>query len=80
MSISTVVLYSRQGCHLCDDAQLLLQGYGLGVEVVDIDQDPELKQRYDTCVPVVEIDGQVRFRGRIDELLLIRLLRGQASR
>ncbi|MBI1900840.1 MAG: glutaredoxin family protein [Planctomycetia bacterium] len=70
-----VILYTRQGCHLCDDAGEILQRYGLEPTLVDIDRDPELKQRYDCCVPVVVIDGQERFRGRVDEVLLRRLLR-----
>ena len=69
-------LYTRPGCHLCDDAADLLERYGLEVERVDIDQDAALRARYDTCVPVVVIDGQERFRGRVNEVLLRRLLRG----
>ena len=69
-----VVLYSRPGCHLCDEAAAILSRHGLTFDVVDVDGDPQLKQRYDTCVPVVEIDGKERFRGRVDELLLRRLL------
>jgi len=52
----------------------MLARYGLAYESVDVDQDAELRARYDQCVPVVEIDGRERFRGRIDELLLRRLL------
>lgn len=70
-----VVLYSRAGCHLCTDAEQLLLQHGLLPTVVDIDQDPTLQERFDTCVPVVEIDGKVRFRGRIDALLLRRIIR-----
>ena len=40
---------------------------------VDIDADPALRERFDTCVPVVEIDGQVRFRGRVEPVLLRRM-------
>ena len=69
-----VVLYSRQGCHLCDEAAALLGRYGLEVQRIDIDQDPLLRGRYDRCVPVVVIDGKERFRGRVDELLLRRLI------
>jgi glutaredoxin len=69
-----VVLYTRKGCHLCDDAEHLLLQHGLIPELIDIDGDPELKTRFDTCVPVVEIDGRVRFRGRVDAVLLRRLL------
>lgn len=70
-----VVLYSRQGCHLCDQAAAMLARHGLKFDVVDVDADPQLQKRYDTCVPVVLIDGKERFRGRVDELLLRRLLR-----
>ena len=40
------VLYSRQGCHLCDVAREQLEHHGLAVETVDIDADPELIARY----------------------------------
>jgi glutaredoxin len=75
MTNRSVVLYTRQGCHLCDDAEQLLVKYGLRPRLVDIDLDAALRERFDTCVPVVEIDNRIRFRGRIDEVLLRRLLR-----
>jgi glutaredoxin len=59
---------------LCDEAAATLARHGLAFEVVDVDTDPALRRRYDECVPVVVIDGKERFRGRIDELLLRRLL------
>jgi glutaredoxin len=68
------VLYTRQGCHLCDDAQALLVQHGLRPQIVDIDADPKLRQQFNECVPVVEINGKVRFRGRINAVLLSRLL------
>lgn len=70
----TVKLYTRQGCHLCDDAHALLARHGLAPVLVDIDADPTLRERYNECVPVVEIDGKERFRGRVNEFLLQRLL------
>ncbi len=69
-----VVLYTRHGCHLCDQAHQLLVQHGLIVKAVDIDQDPSLVDRYNECVPVVLIDGRERFRGRINQLLLQRLI------
>lgn len=69
-----IVLYTRQGCHLCDDALILLQRHGLRPRLIDVDSEPDLRARFDTCVPVVEIDGKVRFRGRVSEVLLRRLL------
>ena len=70
-----VTLYTRSGCHLCDDARDMLEQHGLDVRSVDIDADAALRERFNECVPVVEIDGKVRFRGRVDPLLLRRLLR-----
>lgn len=72
-----VILYTRQGCHLCDDAKALLLRHGLEVQEVDIDADPTLHSKYTECVPVVAIDGVERFRGRVNEVLLRRLLRGR---
>ena len=72
--MSDIVLYSRQGCHLCDLAAEVLSRHGLTFNVVDIDADPQLRERYNECVPVVVIDGKERFRGRVDELLLRRIL------
>ena len=69
-----VVLYTRTGCHLCDVAHQTLVEHGLQPESIDIDANPELRDQFDTCVPVVEIDGKVRFRGRVDPILLKRLL------
>jgi hypothetical protein len=74
---SRVVLYTRTGCHLCDDARAMLgryQAYLPAVTALDIDDDPSLVERFTTCVPVVEFDGKVRFRGRVHELLLRRLI------
>lgn len=70
-----VVLYTRAGCHLCDDALALLESHGLKPVCIDIDADPALRERFNECVPVVEIDGQLRFRGRVDPILLKRLFR-----
>lgn len=72
--MQSITLYSREGCHLCDIAADVLSRNLLTFDVVDIDADPTLRERYNECVPVVVIDGRERFRGRIDELLLKRLL------
>jgi glutaredoxin len=69
-----IILYTRLGCHLCDDAKAMLESYGLTVQTVDIDGDPQWVERYGQCVPVVFVDGRERFRGRIDPVLLRRLL------
>lgn len=69
------VLYTRSGCHLCEEAREVLIRHGLFPQIIDIDSDPELVKRYTACVPVVVIDGQERFRGRVNEVLLKRLLK-----
>jgi glutaredoxin len=71
----SVVLYTRQGCHLCDDALAVLERHGIRPKCVDVDADPQLRDQFNECVPVVEVDGKIRFRGRVEETLLRRLLR-----
>jgi glutaredoxin len=75
--MSRVTIYTRRGCHLCEEAEALLVRHGLRPALVDIDADPALRERYTDCVPVVEIDGKERFRGRVNEVLLKRLLAGR---
>jgi glutaredoxin len=70
-----VLLFTRVGCHLCEEAEALLVRHGISPHKVDIDASPELRAKYDTCVPVVVIDGKERFRGRVNEVLLKRLLK-----
>ncbi|MDX1943849.1 MAG: glutaredoxin family protein [Pirellulaceae bacterium] len=74
MTTHEVVLYTRPGCHLCEVAEGVLVRHGLRPKLVEIDGDPKLQARYNTCVPVVVIDGQERFRGQINEVLLRRIL------
>ena len=70
-----VVLYTRQNCCLCDEAKRILDRHGLEPTLVDIDQNTEKLAQYNECVPVVEINGKVYFRGKVQEALLRRILR-----
>ena len=75
----TAVLYVGDNCHLCDDAAALLLNYQRWLpplEVVEIKSDSTLNEKFCSCVPVLAIDGKVRFRGRISEPLLRRLIEG----
>ncbi len=60
-----VVVYTAQGCRLCERALEIVcdaQGdLGFGLELVDIGGDPELEARYRELLPVVEIDGEQSF-------------------
>ena len=69
------LLYTRKGCHLCEVAHAELLKHGLTPELIDIDKDPDLVERYTDVVPVVWIDGRERFRGHVNTVLLRRLLR-----
>jgi hypothetical protein len=70
-------LLTRRDCKLCDEAleTLLHFQHALpSIDVVDIDGDPQLVRQFGESIPVVEIDGRVRFRGRIDWRLLQRMI------
>ena len=62
---------------MCDVAQQTLVEHGLRPKMIDIDCDETLFKQFNECVPVVEIDGKVRFRGKVDPVLLKRLLRNR---
>ena len=63
--MNEITLYTRVGCHLCEEAERVLREEqavaGFGLELVDIDRDPELVRRYGVRVPVVAVDGQDLF-------------------
>lgn len=56
----TVVVYTRDGCGLCRQAERLVadEARGHDVRLVDIDADEALLRRYHVRVPVVTIDGR----------------------
>ena len=72
------VAYTRAGCCCCHKALDLLRSHQarwrFAIEEVDIDADPDLRAKYDTEVPVVSVNGKVRFRGVVNPALLERLL------
>ena len=75
----SVVLYTREGCPLCDEAAEILGAYRRWlppVTEVDIDLDADLKQRLGEEIPVVQMDGKTRFKGHVNEMLLRRLIEG----
>lgn len=74
----TVVVYTRDNCPLCEEAIALLDQYSRflpEIKLVDISRDSELTRQHGTSIPVVEIDGRIRFRGRVSEPLLRRMIR-----
>jgi glutaredoxin len=63
----TLVLYSRPGCHLCDEARAALERIGHPFDEVDIERDDELHRRYLERIPVVALDGEELFDYFVDE-------------
>jgi glutaredoxin len=65
-----VVLYSRPGCHLCDEARAVLEAERLrtpfDLDEVDIETDDALVKGYGVRIPVVTIDGVERFEIAVD--------------
>lgn len=65
-----VRVLSRDGCHLCEEAERIVDRIcaevGTGWERVDIDLDPDLCGRYTDQVPVTFIDGEQHDFWRVD--------------
>jgi len=57
-----LIMYTRAGCHLCEEAAALLDRAGIAWRPADIDADPALEERYGLRIPVL------RRSGRGDEL------------
>ena len=70
-----VVLVTRQGCHLCDEALASLRSLGFEPELRDVDSDDQLHALYDWRVPVVMVDGRVIAEGRVNPEMLIKALK-----
>ncbi|MFB6160648.1 MAG: glutaredoxin family protein [Haloferacaceae archaeon] len=69
---TTVTVYSRTDCHLCSEALETVRAVAadvsadVAVEVVDVDDDPALRERYGDRVPYVLVDGAPAYKFRVD--------------
>jgi len=65
-----VTVYSRHGCHLCEDAvktlETMREELAFEIEIIYIDGSPELEKLYGHEVPVIHIDGQHHDFYRVD--------------
>ncbi len=79
---AVVILYTRQGCRLCEEARHVLERARkrarFRLEIVDVDGDEQLRERYGHDVPVIAINGREAFRHRLDEQAFLTQLRGRA--
>ena len=69
-----VVLYSRPGCHLCDDARAVIEAVcaelGESYDEVDITTSEDLLRRFGEEIPVTFVDGAHHDFWRVDEARL----------
>ena len=77
-AVPRVTLYSRPGCHLCDDARAVIAEVcaELGEEYVEIsiEDDAELQRRFGEEIPVTFVDGRQHDFWRVDPVRLRRAL------
>jgi glutaredoxin len=77
-----VTLYSRDGCHLCDDARAALERVRAETPFrlveIDIESDDALHREYLERIPVVELDGEELFEYFVDEATLAARVREDA--
>ena len=78
--MSVLTIYSRPGCHLCDEMKAVVRRVAQSmpnpatVEDIDISTDPELETRYGVEIPVLMVDGKKAAKYRISEAELRRVL------
>jgi glutaredoxin len=74
-----VTLYTRPGCHLCEEAKALIEPmlgeFGATLREVNIDEDAVLRQKYDTEIPVIFIGSRKAAKHRVDPAKFRRQLR-----
>jgi glutaredoxin len=70
MTKATVTIYSKPGCHLCDEAKENILAAGCSDEYtlveVNIEEDASLKERFQYDIPVILINGIKVFKHRVD--------------
>jgi glutaredoxin len=69
-AVTSVVLYARDGCHLCDEARRVIEDIRrtapFDFTEIDIETDDALIREYGIRIPVVAIDGEERFEISVD--------------
>lgn len=81
--VITVTIYSRQGCHLCDQMKAVVERVGrsvaIAVEEVDVSTDPALEARYGSDIPVLLVGGTKAAKYRVTDEELRRILSARAG-
>ena len=80
--MSTIYVYSRRGCHLCEvlieEMLPLLQGR-IDVEVRDIDANEDWRKAFDVRIPVVEFEGRVICQYHLDKAKIEAIVAADAT-
>ena len=75
-----VTLLGKPGCHLCDDARVVIErvtaDVGVGFNEIDITTDPALQEKWWDQIPVTLVDGVQHDFWRVDEARLRKALAG----
>ncbi len=78
-----LTIYSRPGCHLCDEMKAVVTNAGcsfpIALEEIDISTDPALEARYGLEIPVLIIDGKRVAKYRVTEEELRRMLESRSG-
>lgn len=79
-----VVIYSRPGCHLCEEAKKVIEGSGYRgeytLEEINIESDAELLRQYRHDIPVITINGEEAFRHRVNSSEFVEMMRRAGAR
>jgi len=78
-----LTIYSRPGCHLCDEMKAVVtrtgRSFPIVLEEIDISTDPALEARYGLEIPVLVIDGKKVAKYRVTEEELRRILTSRSG-
>jgi glutaredoxin len=81
--VIAVTIYSRQGCHLCEQMKAVVERVGrsvaIALEEIDISTDPALEARYGIDIPVLLVEGRKAAKYRVTEEELRRILIARAG-
>jgi len=73
-----VHFYTRPGCHLCEEAKLMLklvqEDISFEINEVNIEENDELHEKYMLMIPVVEFENKVVQYGQVDYVTILEAL------
>jgi thiol-disulfide isomerase/thioredoxin len=83
--VIVLTLYSRPGCHLCDEMKAVVQRAAraaaapITIDEIDISTNPDLEARYGLEIPVLMLNAKKVAKYRVEEKALTRLLRNMLA-